>query len=60
MTLGIKDMIARCIAKLRQGDCATCENRDSCAIHKLGAFAPPPAEAGLAKAIRIEGFSQSR
>ena len=40
MTLDIKDMIARCIAKLRQGDCATCENRDSCAIHKLGAFRP--------------------
>jgi AraC-like DNA-binding protein len=38
-------MIARCIAKLRQGDCATCEHRDSCAIHKLGAFEPPPAEA---------------
>ena len=34
-------MIARCIAKLRQGDCATCDNRDSCAIHKMGAFTPP-------------------
>lgn len=41
MTLGIKDMIARCIARLRQGDCATCDNRDSCAIHKMGAFGPP-------------------
>jgi AraC-like DNA-binding protein len=59
MTLGIKDMIARCIAKLRQGDCATCDNRDSCAIHKMGAFAPPEAEAnpfgtflaGLAKTL---------
>ena len=38
-------MIARCIAKLRQGDCATCDKRDSCAIHKMGAFAPPAAEA---------------
>ena len=37
----IKDMIARCIAKLREGDCATCENRDSCAIHRMGAFSPP-------------------
>jgi len=45
VTLGLKDMIARCIAKLRQGDCATCENRNSCAIHKMGAFAPPPADA---------------
>ena len=43
--MGIKDMIARCIARMRQGDCATCENRDSCAIHKMGAFAPPPAKA---------------
>ena len=41
MTLGIKDMIARCIAKLQQGNCATCENRDSCAIHKMGAFSAP-------------------
>lgn len=45
MTLGIKDMIARCMAKLRQGDCATCENRDSCAIHKMGAFNPPAVDA---------------
>lgn len=47
MTLGIKDMIARCIAKLRQGDCATCENRDSCAIHKMGAFTPREERDGL-------------
>ena len=39
--MGLKDMIARCIAKLRQGDCANCENRDTCAIHKMGAFTPP-------------------
>ena len=59
MTLGIKDMIARCIAKLRQGDCGTCENRDHCAVHKLGAFAPASGErdgvasifGGLAKAF---------
>ena len=57
--MGIKDMIARCIAKLRQGDCATCENRDNCAIHKMGAFRPPAANANplgafladLAKAV---------
>jgi AraC-like DNA-binding protein len=42
MTVGIKDVIARCIARLRQGDCATCENRAECALHKMGAFAPPP------------------
>lgn len=58
MTLRIKDMIARCIAKLRQGDCATCEKRDNCAIHRMGAFSPPrendPTSAffgGLAKAF---------
>lgn len=39
--MGIKDMIARCIARMRKGDCATCENRDSCALHRAGAFAPP-------------------
>jgi len=45
MTLGIKDMIARCIARMRQNECATCDNRDSCAIHKMGAFAPPQPDA---------------
>lgn len=51
-------MIARCIAKLRQGDCETCDNRDSCAIHKMGAFSPSKADdpvasflGGLARAL---------
>ena len=52
-------MIARCIARMRQGDCATCENRHTCAVHKMGAFAPPPADAspfsgflaGIARAV---------
>ena len=48
MTLGIKDMIARCIAKLRQSECATCDQRDSCAIHKMGAFTPPEERDGFA------------
>ncbi len=59
MTLGIKDMIARCIASMRRDECATCDNRDACAIHRMGAFAPPPPNAnpfssllgGIAKAI---------
>jgi AraC-like DNA-binding protein len=42
MTLGIKDMIARCIARMRLDECATCDQRDSCAIHRMGAFSPPP------------------
>src|SRR5688500_14296846 len=62
MTLGIKDMIARCISRMRQSECATCDNRDSCAIHKMGAFAPPPPPeanpfasllGGLAKALVV-------
>ena len=40
-------MIARCMARLRKGNCATCENRDSCVLHKAGAFAPPPREDGF-------------
>ena len=51
-------MIARCIAMLRRGDCATCDNRATCAVHRLGAFAPaaerdPVANffGGLAKAF---------
>ena len=59
MTLRIKDMIERCISRMRQSECATCEQRDSCAIHKMGAFDPPAPEAnplsafigGLAKAL---------
>lgn len=51
MTLRIKDMIARCIAKLRQGDCATCDNRDSCAIHRMGAFSPPKTDDAFAKFV---------
>ena len=57
--MGIKDMIARCIARMRQNECATCDQRDSCAIHRMGAFVPPPPDAnpfasllgGLAKAL---------
>lgn len=52
-------MIARCIARMRRSECATCDQRDSCAVHKLGAFASPPPDAnpfasflgGLAKAL---------
>jgi AraC-like DNA-binding protein len=40
MTLRFKDMIARCMARLRQGDCATCDQRDSCVIHRAGSFSP--------------------
>ncbi|MDP1910236.1 MAG: hypothetical protein Q8K85_18215, partial [Hyphomicrobium sp.] len=36
-----KDMIARCIERLRQGDCERCENRDTCVVHASSAFAAP-------------------
>ena len=39
-----KDMIARCIARLGQGDCERCDNRDTCVVHAAGAFAVPAAD----------------
>ncbi|MEO5578194.1 MAG: helix-turn-helix transcriptional regulator [Sphingomicrobium sp.] len=41
MIVQFKDMIARCIARLRQGECESCENRATCVVHAAGAFAPP-------------------
>jgi AraC-like DNA-binding protein len=58
MTLRIKDMIARCIERMRERECATCDNRDSCAIHKLGAFASPPASANPFAGI-LGGFAKA-
>lgn len=46
-----KDMIARCIARLRQGDCAKCDNRDTCVVHAAGAFAVPAADDSPLKAL---------
>lgn len=55
--MGFKDMIARCMARYRRGDCATCDNRDSCVFHKAGMFEadrrgearpPRPASTGFA------------
>lgn len=36
-----KDMISRCIGRLRQGQCAGCNKRSACVIHAAGAFALP-------------------
>lgn len=57
MIVGFKDMIARCMARYRRGDCATCDNRDTCVFHKAGMFdtaarqgeahPPRPAATGL-------------
>ena len=42
MTMGIKDMIARCIARMREGACATCDNRKACPAGRWQqAFGPP-------------------
>ena len=46
-----KDMIARCIARLRQGDCEGCENRDTCIVHATGAFAPPATQDSPLRAL---------
>lgn len=46
-----KNMIARCIARLRKGDCETCDNRDTCVVHAAGAFAPPRADKSPLQAL---------
>ena len=41
--MGIKDMIARCIERMRGGACATCDNRTFCPAGRWQqAFGPPP------------------
>ena len=45
MTMGIKDVIARCIARMRSGACATCDNRNACPAGRWQqAVGPPKAE----------------
>ena len=45
MTVGIKDMIARCMERMRGGACATCDNRKICPAGRWQqAFAPPREE----------------
>lgn len=42
MISGIKDMIARCMERMRGGACATCDNRKMCPAGRWQqAFAPP-------------------
>ena len=51
--MGIKDVIARCIERMRVGACATCDNRKVCPAGRWQqAFAPPRAE----KSDRAAGF----
>lgn len=43
--MGIKDVIARCIERMRGGACATCDNRQICPAGRWQqAFGPPKAE----------------
>ena len=43
--MGIKDMIARCIERMRGGACATCDNRAVCPAGRWQqAFGPPQQE----------------
>ncbi len=43
--MGIKDMIARCIERMRGGACATCDNRALCPAGRWQqAFGPPQQE----------------
>jgi len=45
MIVGIKDMIARCMERMRGGACATCDNRAVCPAGRWQqAFAPSPEE----------------
>lgn len=53
MIMSIKDVIARCIERMRGGACATCDNRRFCPAGRWQqAFGPPKAERG---AERDEG-----
>ena len=45
MIVSIKDVIARCIERMRGGACATCDNRSVCPAGRWQqAFGPPKAE----------------
>jgi AraC-like DNA-binding protein len=45
MTMGIKDVIARCIERMRGGACATCDNRAFCPAGRWQqTFGPPQQE----------------
>jgi AraC-like DNA-binding protein len=45
MTMGIKDVIARCIERMRGGACVTCDNRAFCPAGRWQqAFGPPEQE----------------
>ncbi len=57
MTVGIKDMIARCIERMRGGACATCDNRALCPAGRWQqAFGSPAQERHANHAGRLFAF----
>jgi AraC-like DNA-binding protein len=57
MTMSIKDMIARCIERLRGGACATCDNRAFCPAGRWQqAFGPPAVAPKEKKAAGLLGL----
>jgi AraC-like DNA-binding protein len=63
MIMGIKDMIARCIERMRGGACATCDNRAFCPAGRWQqAFGAPQREsagAGSSFVAMLGGLLQS-
>jgi AraC-like DNA-binding protein len=57
MIMSIKEMIARCIERMRGGACATCDNRGFCPAGRWQqAFGPPAAAPEEKSASRLFGF----
>ena len=58
MISGIKDVIARCMERMRAGSCATCDNRGVCPAGRWQqAFGPPGASArATTPADSLRGF----
>ena len=57
MIVGIKEMIARCIERMRGGACATCDNRAFCPAGRWQqAFGPPRANSELKGAPTLLAF----
>ena len=58
--MGIKEMIARCIQRMRSGACATCDNRAVCPAGRWQqAFAPAPEQRDDGIASFLSGLLQS-
>ena len=57
MIMGIKEMIARCVERMRGGACATCDNRAFCPAGRWQqAFGPPPRNFELKGASTLFAF----